>query len=95
MGVYDEYAGLQLKVGPCNLDYYDIGDKVPIEDGIYVAWCGVVVIKEGVFVATFEHLLSKWGGVIETKDILMPHDPISAAISAFIDMNGKDTNEAD
>ena len=81
MGVYDEYAGLQLKVGPRRLDQYIVGDKVPIEDGVYVAWGGVVVVKGGMFIAAFEHLLTKWGGVIEPEDVLGPHDYITAAVS--------------
>ena len=79
MGVYDEYAGLQLKVGPCQLGQYALGDKVPIDDGVYVAWGGVVVIRNGLFVAAFEHLLSKWGDVIDPEDVLTPHQARHAA----------------
>ena len=87
MGVYDEYSGIQLKVGPCLLDQYSIGDKVPIEDGIYVGGGGIVVINRGVFVRAFEHLLSKWGGVIEPEAVLAPHDYIRKAIPQ-IDKDG-------
>lgn len=47
MGVYDEYCGVQIKIGDRHLRSYKIGDAVDIDDGVYVGWEGVIVITEG------------------------------------------------
>ncbi|MBC8462417.1 MAG: hypothetical protein H8D67_30975 [Deltaproteobacteria bacterium] len=83
MGVYDEYGEIQLKVGPCCLVQYDIGDEVEIPDGVYVGHEGLVVIVEGIFIATFEHITTKWGQEVSTASILDPYNPILQAISEF------------
>ena len=35
MGMFDTYGDIQLKVGPCKLLQYKIGDDVLIPDGVY------------------------------------------------------------
>jgi len=68
MGVYDDYGDgnlwVQLKVGPCELHEYRVGDAVDIADGVYLDHAGVVVVLEGRLAAVFSHLCSKWGDVI-------------------------------
>ncbi len=78
MGVYDTYANVQLKIGPCELKHYNIGDAVPILDGIYVGYEGIVVIKNCIFVAVFKELGTKWGTTIDMDDTLNMHNPIYA-----------------
>ena len=75
MGVYDTYGEVQLKVGPCILDEYNVGDKVHIPDGIYVGHEGFVVIRSGVFVTEFDRLTTKWGDYLSPKDVLISIDP--------------------
>lgn len=70
MGVYDIYGDIQLKVGGSCLREYDIGDTVEIPDGVYLAPDGIVVIVNGIFVATFDYLKDKWGEYYYTKDII-------------------------
>lgn len=70
MGVYDTYGNTQLKVGDCILKSYDIGDKVDILDGVYVAPDGVVVVINGIFVAEFDHLTDKYGCGIMARQML-------------------------
>lgn len=76
MGIYDIYGkeGAQLKVGPCVQHCYNVGDNVPLPDGVYLAWEGVVVVVEGKLAATFDHLWDKWGRII------FPHDALEADI---------------
>ena len=72
MGAYDSYgeqAG-QLKVGDVSLHHFDVGDTVSIPDGVYLTHVNVIVILDGVFVAEFETLTSKWGGPIEPSGCL-------------------------
>ena len=68
MGSYDEYEGVQLKTGPCELLSYKIGDTVAIEDGIHIGFEGAVVIYEGRLVAMVKKIYDKWGEEI-TLDI--------------------------
>ena len=76
MGVYDCYGKCQLKVGPCELNEYDVGDKVPISDGIYIDYGGAVVIKDGVFVAEFEQLTDKYGDPIDIEELANQRNPL-------------------
>jgi len=68
MGVYDTYGEQtgQLKVGDVSLCHYDVGDTVSIPDGVYLTYVNVIVILNGVFIAEFETLTSKWGEPIKT-----------------------------
>lgn len=50
--MYDTYRGVdgtevQMKNGPCYLEVYEIGDKAPIRDGIYISYEGIIVIIDG------------------------------------------------
>jgi len=86
MGVYDTYNGIQLKVGPCLCEDYELADNVPIEDGIYVGHGGFVVIISGILHATFDALTTKWGGVIT------PHQVLDIQFSGFFE-NRKESEE--
>ncbi len=72
MGIYNTYGdnGLQLKVGDPCLYHFDLGDKVDIPDGVYIEYGGVVVIKDGIFIAEYPELTDKWGGVVTCDEIL-------------------------
>lgn len=83
MGIYDEYEDIQLKVGPCCLAQYKTGDEVEIPNGVYAGYGGLVVIIEGVFVAKFEHIITKWGNEVSMSSILDPHSLILQAIGEF------------
>uniref|UniRef100_A0A6H1ZAG5 Uncharacterized protein n=1 Tax=viral metagenome TaxID=1070528 RepID=A0A6H1ZAG5_9ZZZZ len=70
MGIYDTYEGIQLKVGSFGMDNYNLGDEVPIKDGIYVGHEGIVVVIGRKFMAKFNNLTSKWGDEISPAKIL-------------------------
>jgi hypothetical protein len=82
MSVYDEYGSrrVQLKVGPCRMGHYDVGDRVKerIRDGGYVGWEGVVVIKGRVVVGVFKDVFTKWGDVIDKSAILTLKNPANS-----------------
>ena len=73
MGVYDQYGDVQLKIGPCMMDQYKIGDKVPIKDGIYLEpgygtgrqkETRAVVVRDGIFQYIEKNVRNKWGGKV-------------------------------
>lgn len=83
MGTYDTYGQSQLKVGPCTLDHYELGAKVPIPDGIYLGHPMAVVIVGGRFVAEFPRLVDKWGGLVSYDEVFAARHPSSPAIAAM------------
>ena len=76
MGVYDTYGSSQLKVGPCEMKVYKIGDKVWIEDGLYIGDSSFIVIARGIFMAEYDSATSKWGDKVHTDTILEPFHPM-------------------
>ena len=62
MGMFDYYGDAQLKVGDdlaCR--DFQVGDEVPIPDGVYLDWEYVVVVHDGRLVRVDSHLFTKWG----------------------------------
>lgn len=80
MGLYDTFGDVQLKVGLNELNHYKIGDSVPIPDGIYIGYEGVVIVVKGTFVAEFTGLMDKWGGQIDVS----LDNPITKAVEGFL-----------
>lgn len=81
MGMYDTYGECQLKVGECLCENYKIRDKANIPDGIYVDFAGAVVIKDGIFIAEFQTLNSKWGDVIDPETVIDPYHPLASVLN--------------
>ena len=82
MGVYtivvSDGLSVQLKVGPCDLEAYCLGEEIPgIDDGVYVAYEGVVVISDGKVASVQPVLIDKWGGVIHPRDVLEGRNPVA------------------
>jgi len=68
----------------CILRHFEVGDNVRdggIEDGVHVGYGGVVVVKDGVFVAEFECLIDKYGGTIEIDKMIDERNPISRYVN--------------
>lgn len=84
MGIYDIYGQVQLKVGDIGMDFYEVGDKVSIPDGVYLGYEGIVVIKDGKFIAEFEEMTTKWGGTIKPADIVTLENPLNPVIEKAI-----------
>lgn len=52
---YDTYGDqIQLKSGPCEYNHYEIGDDVPISDGVHFDRSGFVVVQNGKLIAEVE-----------------------------------------
>lgn len=69
MGMFDTYAGVQLKVGPRILRNWKVGDKVEeTEDGVYFGHEGCVVIKDSILIGKYDKIHNKWGKSMDAKD---------------------------
>ena len=77
MGIYDTYGDAQIKIGDVRMDRYEIGDNVPLGDGIYVDHSVAIVIIDGVFVAQFNKLYTKWGDEITPRLVIHQYDEVS------------------
>lgn len=86
MGMYDTYGelGIQLKVGERALNDYQVGDAVQIPDGIYVGHTGAIVIKDGMFIVEFSHLLSKWGDRLSPDEIILDYDFVKQTVAEML-----------
>jgi len=78
MGVYNTYGRTQIKVGDLRCNDFEIGDEAEIPDGIYVDHSSAIVIKDGKFIAEFDHIISKWGDIIECDEVIERKDYIKA-----------------
>jgi len=81
MGVYNMLGDCQIKAGPCDMEHFVIGEKVPLPDGVYVAHEGIVVVIMGVFVGEFSTLTDKWGGEIDPVDVIEKLNPVALGIA--------------
>jgi len=88
MGVYDEYEGIQIKAGDCEMKSYKVGGETNLPDGVYIGYEGIVVIVDGVFVKSFLYLFDKWGGVIEPDTVINPYNPITQVIKKIAKKKG-------
>lgn len=70
MGLFDDYAGVQLKIGDADMASFQVGDTVPIPDGVYLGWEGVIVVQEGRLLCAFQEVVTKWGQPLSTERVL-------------------------
>ena len=80
MGVYGTFGknNTRIKLGERPLHHYEIDDEVDIPDGIYVGHEGIVVIKDAEFVAEFDRIFDKWGGVVAVD--IQEQNPVGIAV---------------
>ena len=76
MGIYDTYGDVQIKVGEVACRNFEIGDKSPLPDGIYIGLEAAIVIKNGIFVAQFKTIIDKWGNEYCCSEIIDPNHPL-------------------
>lgn len=80
MGVYDIYAGVQLKCGPCELGDYEIGERVPIPDGIYLGVGGFVVVHDEKLLAVYDHMVTSWSDEVPARALADHYSPVRRAV---------------
>jgi len=85
MGIYNTYGNVQMKIDCDDMISYNVGDKVPIPDGVYVGREGVIVINKGIFVAEFPHIISKWGEIISCEKVIESNDVYQKTVNEIID----------
>jgi len=90
MGIYDTYAGeIQLKVNLLadEMRDFEIGDKVPLANGVYLGYEGIVIVRNGVFTDYFpeEYLFDKYGDRVDVKEILDEVSPVVQAVKEAIE----------
>jgi len=69
---------------------YQVGDVVPLEDGVHVAYEAVIVVQHGKFIAEFPHLITKYGGIVSCESILNSHNHVVRAMRGVVVRHGDD-----
>lgn len=84
MGCYDTFGTIpvQLKAGECAMIHYELGDVVPIDDGVYLAYEGAVVIIKGKVAMVTKQVQDKWGGKINLAKVTNMNNPLVPYIEA-------------
>jgi len=83
MASFDLYGDIQLKAGEPKRKAYMVGERVPIEDGVYLTPSGMVIIQDGKLLTTFSDLkvIDKWGEEIELNETLSARKPVAQAVT--------------
>jgi len=85
MGCFDtvgkEY--IQLKCTECIMAHYEIGDKIPLSEGLYISYEGWLVVKNDKVLMTGTHIYDKWGNVLEPSKIMDINTPVARTIRTF------------
>lgn len=79
MGCYDNFEDTQIKVGECLMRQFKVGDRVDsneFPDGAYIAYEGIIIIKQGIFITKIDKIYNKWGIELSIDEILEPHNPV-------------------
>lgn len=88
MGMYNTYAGVQLKVSEqLNLTEYDLGDTVDIEDGIYAGHGGFIVVIGKILVGRFDKITTTWLDKVSPDDLLNKYHPLKEVIERVVNNN--------
>jgi len=85
MGMFDTVGpdGFQIKCAYRVLDHYNIGDDIPIADGLYLTLEGWFIVVNGKVAECGVDIYNKWGGRLEARDIINPDNPVQKAIDEF------------
>ena len=86
MGMFDTFGEdfIQIKAGPRMMNHYRIGDPVPLDDGVYLAHDGAVVIQDGKVLVTTKDIFTKWGDPITLRELLEAKNPIAQALAGIV-----------
>ncbi|MFX0200520.1 MAG: hypothetical protein ACFFCW_30750 [Candidatus Hodarchaeota archaeon] len=85
MGCYD-FVGkenIQIKLLDCEFIHYNIGDKIALDDGLYLSYEGWFVVDKGNVLITGDKVFSKWGNEIEISDIIEKLNPLYEIINTI------------
>jgi len=72
---------LQIKCTPNpGLKHYDIGEQIPLEDGLYLTLEGWFVIQQKHILCEGMKVWDKWGNQLDCYDLIERNNPIFIAI---------------
>jgi len=83
MSIYDTVTEKQIQIKctpePC-MHHYFVGDRIPLEDGLYIGNEGWFVIEKSKVRNYGEKIYTKWGDEITLQEILSPHNIIGRVL---------------
>jgi hypothetical protein len=69
MGLFNTYGGVQLKINR-DMNSYEIGERVDLNDGIYVGREGVIVVTNRQLTAMFPTMVNKYGEELNLRKVI-------------------------
>jgi len=83
MGIYDTVSEKHIQIkctpNPC-LHHYFVGEKIPLDDGLYLGFEGWFVVRKGKVREYGDRVFSKWGDEIKLEDILSRYNIVEQVI---------------
>jgi len=83
MGAYDIIGktNIQIKLDtPCIGLVYNIGDEIPIPDGLYIGYEGYFIVENSIIIYEGKEIFNKWGESLNFRDILDPGNHVCKCI---------------
>jgi len=53
------------------MDVINLGDMCDLRDGIYIGFDEAIVVRNGIVIAKFDHLVSKWGDKVPISSFFL------------------------
>ena len=90
MGLYDTVGkfGLQIKCIEHDepiMEHYNVGDEIPLWDGLFLCYGGWFVVKDSKVLATGEDTYDKYGGEVDISEIVDRTNPVSIAVKSLVE----------
>jgi len=82
MGTYDTVGNnnVQIKSTFCTMKHYRIGSEIELPNGLHIGYEGWFVVENNKVVCEGETIYDKWGGTLETNDVINSRNPINIVI---------------
>ena len=78
MGMFDMVGmdNIQIKSTPVpEMKHYDVNDKIPIDDGLWIGFEGWFVVDEGRVMKVGSNIYDKWGNRLDASTIIRGGNP--------------------
>jgi len=88
MGNYDTVGARDLQI-KCvyhptpTMEHFNIGDKIPLADGVYICYEGWFVVQDGIVFAEGEKVFDKYGGEVETEALVDRENPVAFEVKTW------------
>jgi len=85
VGIYDTVGSnnIQIKLLDSSLHHFNIGDKIEVQDGLYIGLDGWFTVKNGTVSDEGTVIFDKWGNQLNCGEIIQNRSEVVQAISRW------------